>query len=244
MDKNQINQRKLKVYDTSMFPKLSSEEVLKKQHLYLLNLTLAPYIRYVKFTEEYLDMQAKDYQQEHLDALDNECISLIESEECATKMLEIDNEFAQRFRESIIVQLYSFLEGALVNSCEMYYSNKDIENPVSYNFPEQAGFDDAKAFIKNNVKIELKLINEELDFFCKLKTLRNRIVHHKTSFFNDDKKKINQLKTLSKGRFQMRSTEDLTTMYFLYFDKTEFSLEIIEKIKSLYVKLGENGVYY
>lgn len=244
MDKNQIDISKLKIYHTSMFPKISIEKVNKDQHLYLLDLTLEPYKRYIKFTEDYLDNQAEDFQQKHLDSLANENESWTVSEEYASKIHEVDNEFAQRFRESIIVQLFSFLEGALVSSCEMYYSNRDMEGPDGYDFPEKAGLDDAKSFLKKNAGIELKVINEELDFFCKLRTLRNRIVHHRTSFFTDDNKKINQLKALSKGRFQMRSKDDFMTIYFLYFDKTEFLFEIIEKIKSLYVKLGENGVYY
>ena len=244
MHKDKIDISKLKIYDTSMFPKINIEKVNKDQHLYLLDLTLEPYKKYIKFTEEYLDNQAEDFLQKHLDSLANESESWTVSEEYASKMHEVDNEFAQRFRESIIVQLFSFLEGALVSSCEMYYSNRDLEGPDGYDFPENAGLDDAKSFLKRNAGIELKVINDELDFFCKLRTLRNRIVHHRTSFFIDDKKKINQLKALSKGRFQMRSKDDFMTMYFLYFDKTEFSFEIIEKIKSLYVKLGENGVYY
>lgn len=244
MGKDKFDISKLKIYDTSMFPKLTREEVNKDQHLYLLDLTLEPYERYIKFTEEYLDNQAEDYQQKHLNSLKDENLSWKISEDYASKMHEVDNEFAQRFRESIIVQLFSFLEGALVSSCEMYYSNLDMEDPDDFNFPEKAGFDYIKKFLKSNAGIELKAINEELDFFCKLKTLRNRIVHHRTIFFNDDKKKINQLKALSKGRFQMTSKDDILPMYFLYFDKTEFSFEIIKKIKSLYVKLGENRVYY
>ncbi len=244
MGKMEIDISKLKIYDRSIFPKLNREDVKKDHHLYLLNLTLEPYIRYITFTEEYLDNKAEEYQQKHLNSLNNENESWIVSDEYASKMNEIDNEFAQRFRESIIVQLFSFIEGSLVSSCEMYYSNKEIEDPSDYHFPEKGGLDDVKSFLKNNAGIELKLINKELDFFNKLRTLRNRIVHHKTSFFTDDKKKINQLKALSKGRFQMRSKDDFMTMYFLYFDNPDFLFEIIENIKSLYLKLGERGVYY
>lgn len=46
---------KLKIYDRSMFLKLILEDFNKDQHLYLLDLTLEPYKRYVKFTKEYLD---------------------------------------------------------------------------------------------------------------------------------------------------------------------------------------------
>jgi hypothetical protein len=77
-----------------------------------------------------------------------------------------------------------------------------------------------------------------------LRTLRNRIVHHNTTFFTDEEKKINQIKTLSKQRFKLTTKQDVVTMYFLYFDNPAFSFEIIEKIKSLYEKLGQNGVYY
>lgn len=244
MGRDEVDISKLKIYDTSMFPKLNREDVKKDHHLYLLNLTLEPYIGYITFTEEYLNNKAEEYEKKHLKSLNNENESWIVSDEYASKMHEIDNEFAQRYRESIIVQLFSFIEGSLVSSCKMYYSNKDIEDPSDNHFPEKGGLDDVKSFLKNNAGIELKLINKELDFFNNLRTLRNRIVHHKTSFFTDDKKKINQLNSLSKGRFQMRSKDDFMTMYFLYFDKPEFSFEIIENIKSLYMKLGKNRFYY
>lgn len=227
-----------------MFPKVSREEFLKESHLYQLNLALKPYEKYIKFTEDYLDNQAENFQQKHLESLQYENENWKVSEEYAQKMIEVDNEFAQRYRESIIVQLYSFFERAIVDSCEMYYSNKELDESSLNETPDKPGLDYAKVFLKNNAGIKLKNINEELDFFCKLRTLRNRIVHHRTSFFSDEEGKINDIRALSKNRFKLIAKSDITTFYFLYFDNPTFSLEIIEKIKSLYCKLGQKGVYY
>jgi hypothetical protein len=244
MHRDKFDSSKKFIYDTRIFPKISREDFLKESHLYFLNLALEPYEKYIKFTEDYLDNQAENFQQKHLDSLDDENESWKVSEGHAQKMLEVDNEFTQRFRESIIVQLFSFFERALVNSCEMYYSNKEMDESDEEDVPDKAGLDFAKAFLKVKAEIKLKEINRELDFFCKLRTLRNRIVHHNTTFFTDEEKKINQIKTLSKQRFKLTTKQDVVTMYFLYFDNPAFSFEIIEKIKSLYEKLGQNGVYY
>jgi len=243
MNKDKFDFSKVKLHDTTLFTNLSREEFLKENHLYLLNLSLQPYEKYIKFTENYLDTQAENFQQKHLESIKDENEDWKVSEEYAKRMMEIDGEFAQRFRESIIVQLYSFFEMTIVHSCEMYYSNKEIDNEAEET-PEKAGLDYAKAFLKNKAGIELRLIHQELDFFCKLRTLRNRLVHHQTTFFTDDEKKINDIRALSKNRFQLTMKHGIAPNYFLYFDKPNFSFEIIEKIKSLYEKLGQNGVYY
>lgn len=235
---------RLKIYDLSMFPKVRREDFLKKNHLNLLDHELASYEKYIMFTEEYLDQQAEKFQKKHLDSLRDETIDWKISEEYAQRMFEIENKFAQRFRESIIVQLFSFFERAFVSSCEMYYSNKEMEENSLYEMPKKAGFHDAKKFLKKNVGINFKNFNKEIDFFAKLNTLRNRIVHHETSFFSDDEGRLNDIRLLSKNRFTLIEKQDITPSYFLYFDKPKFALEIIEKIKSLYCKLGQNGVYY
>lgn len=244
MSENKYDLNRLKIYDTSMFPKLKREEFLKENHVRFLDMALESYEKYIKFTEEYLDNKAENLQKKHLDSLNNENEDWRVSEHYAQRMFEVDYEFAQRFRESIIVQLFSFFERSLVSSCEMYYSNKEMDESNFNENPEKADFDYAKVFLKENTGVKLKDINNELDFFAKLKTLRNRIVHHKTSVFSDDEKKINDIRALSKNRFTLIVKQDITSSYSLYFDKPKFILEIIEKIKSLYYKLGQNGVYY
>src|SRR5690554_2891280 len=244
MHRNTIDLNMIRAYDTGMFPKMSREEFLKENHLHLLNLALATYERYIRFTEEYLKDQAEKFEQKHLESLQQENIEWKISEELAQRMFEIDNEFAQRFRESIIVQLFSFFEKAIVGSCEMYYSNKDIDENNPDEPPNKAGLDYAKDFLKRNTGIMLTDINDELDFFSKLKTLRNRIVHDQTTYFYDEEKKINDLRALSKSRFKLTERKPFPITYLIYFDEPKFSFEIIEKIKSLYSKLGKNGVYY
>jgi hypothetical protein len=243
MLKDEFDFSRLKIYDTSMFPQVNREEFLKENHLYFLNSALEPYEKYIKFTEEYLDNEAERFQEKHLKSIKDENEDWKISEKYVKRMMEIDGEFAQRFRESIIVQLYSFFEIAIVGSCEMYYSNKEIDDE-SEDTPDKAGLDYAKSFLKNKVGIELRLIHKELDFFIKLKTLRNRLVHHQTIFFTDEEKKINDIRALSKNRFQLTMKLDIIPTYSLFFDKPNFSLEVIQNIKSLYEKLGKNGVYY
>ncbi len=233
-----------KVYNIDMFPKINREGFLKENHLYLLNLALEPYVKYIKFTEAYLENQVENFQQKHLESLQNENKDWRKSEEYVQQMLEMDNEFAQKFRESIIVQLFSFFERTIVGSCEMYYSNKEIDESNFDGTPDKAGFDYAKTFLKKNARINLQNINDELGFFSKLNTLRNRIVHHQTLYFYDEEKPINDLRALSKNRFKLVENKTYPSMFHIYFDEPKFSLEIIEKIKSLYHKLGQNGVYY
>ena len=234
----------LKIYDASMFPKLKTDDFLKENHLNFLDMALKPYEKYINFTEEYLENEAQKFQKNHLDCLENENEDWKVSEDYAQRMIEIDSEFVQRFRESIIVQLFSFFEIAIVSSCRMYYSNLDIENTNHDNLHDKAGFDDAKFFLKEHAGIKLKNINVELDFFSKLNTLRNRIVHHQTSFFSDEESKINNIRALSKNRFKLSVKQDIIPYYTLYFDNPKFALEIIKKIKSLYMKLENNRVYY
>ncbi len=244
MLRDKFNIDRLKIYDTNLFPKVSREEFLKENHLYLLSLFLEPYEKYIRFTEDYLEKQANDLQERHLIECNDDNGSWLKSEEYASKMIEIDSEFAQRFREGIIVQLYSFLERSIIGSCESYYSNRELSDYEEIEISKIGVMDSVKSFLKNKVSIEINRINDEMNFFTNLGTLRNRIVHNSTSTFSDDEKNINRLRALSKNRFQMIKRDDFTTTYSLYFDNPDFSFEIIEKIKSLYVKLGENGVYY
>ncbi len=235
---------RLKIYDTSLFPKLKREEFLKENHIRFLDIALDPYIKYINFTERYLDNEADKFQNKHLDSLNNENEDWSVSEHYAQRMLEVDYEFTQRFRESIIVQLFSFFERSLVSSCELYYSNKEIDGSNFDKIPDKADFNYAKEFLKKSAGVKLKDINNELDFFAKLNTLRNRIVHCETSIFSDEERKINDIRALSKNRFTLAVKQDIIPSYSLYFDKPNFALEIIEKIKLLYYKLGQNGIYY
>lgn len=245
MSKDEFDLRGLRVYDTSMFTKIKREEFLKEHHLKFLDISLEPYVKYIKFTEDYLDTTAEDFQHKHLKVLEDDTADWKESQEYAKRMIEIDGEFSQRFRESMIVQLYSFFEQALVSSCEMYYSNKEEDENGFLVMSDMAGFDEAKAFLKKWAKIKLNVINKELDFFAKLCTLRNRIVHHGITSFSDEESKINNIRAISKNRFIFREEKnDFGMTYHIYFDNPAFSFEIIEEIKSLYKKLGKYGVYY
>src|SRR5690554_3066814 len=206
----------------NMLPKISREEFLKENHLNSLNLALEPYEKYIKFTEEYLKNQTEKFEHKHLESLQIENIDWKVSEELAQQMLEIDNEFAQRFRESIIILLFSFFEKAIVGSCDMFYSNKDLEEKTLIETPDKAGFDYAKSFLKMAAGIKLADINEELDFFTKLKTLRNRIVHNHTVHFHEEEKIINVLRALSKNRFRLTERKELIMTYHIYFDEPKF----------------------
>lgn len=244
MAKNKYKTSQIDIYDTSMIPEQKTEDFLKENHIVFLDLALEPYEKYIKFTEDYLNNEAEKYELRHIDCLKTKSLDWKESEHYAQRLLEIDNEFAQRFRKSIIVQLYSFFERSLVSSCELFYSNKDLNDNDREKIPNKASFYHAKKFIKNNAGIELEDIDYELDFFTELNTLRNRIVHHETSFFSDEERNIKAIRTLSKNRFSITEEQGVIHYYHLYFDKPKFALEIIKKIKSLYYKLGQNGVYY
>ena len=244
MGKLQYNYSNLKIYDTTIFPKLKRKDFLRKNHMNFLELELRAYVRYIEFTEDYLDKAAVDYQLKHKDALAEDTLGRKAAEEYRKKMFEVDGNFTQRFRESIIVQLFSFFEKAILNSCEMYSFNKELDEDHQEGMNAKAGFEEAKAFLKKEVRITLNDLNPELDFFSKLSTLRNKIVHHQLGNLSDDRKKINNIRAMSKNRFILQRKEDFLTTYFVYFDKPEFSYEIIDKIKMFYKKLGENGVYY
>ncbi|PZX60631.1 hypothetical protein LY54_03315 [Salegentibacter mishustinae] len=227
-----------------MFPKLKREDFLRKNHMNFLEMELKAYERYIAFTEDYLDKAVLDYQLKHKDALEEDTLDRKAAEEYRKKMFEVDGNFTQRFRESIIVQLFSFFEKAILNSCEMYYFNKELDEGHQEGMNTKAGFEEAKAFLKKEVRLTLNELNPELDFFSKLSTLRNKIVHHQLGNLSDDRKKINDIRALSKNRFIIQKKRDFLTSYFIHFDKPEFSFEIIDKIKLFYRKLEEKGVYY
>jgi len=244
MPRDGYNLSRLKIYDTSRFPKVNREQFLIKNHLQFLDEDLKPYERYIQFTEEYLEKAAIDFQKKHLKAADDEKLGWEICDKNINRTQEVDGDFTQRFRQSIIVQLYSFFEQALVSSCELYYSNKEIDKHDFDGLSNMAGFEEAKLFLKNHAMIELNALNQELDFLAKLTTLRNRIVHHRMTNFSDNKRDTNDIRALSKNRFRLMEKKDFTVTYSLYFDKPSFSFEIINMIKSLYKKLHHSGVYY
>lgn len=241
MLKGYFDLNKLKIYDSKMLSKVDRESLLKKNHLHFLDLALKNYEVYIKFTEEYLDNEAEKFQQKHIESLKNENRKL--REYYANRMLEIDLDFTQKYRESIIVQLYSFFERSLIASCEMYYFNKEMEDNDDLE-RRNSDFDFIKSFLKNIAGIKLETINSELDFFGKLRVLRNRLIHHDTVMFSDDETRINEIRALSNNRFQLIEKKDFIKTYSIHFDNPKFALEIIHKIKTLYSKLGENGFYY
>lgn len=143
------------------------------------------------------------------------------------EMIEIDVEFIHRFRSSIIIQIFSFLEVELKKFCE----NHSIQFSKEYSIDDLKGkndIDKAKKYLKRSANIDITSNQKQWRFLTNLRKLRNKIVHHKSILLEKDND-INALKELSVGNFELKSIENYG--YEILLNDKKFILKCLEQIE-------------
>jgi hypothetical protein len=150
---------------------------------------------------------------------------------------ELDYNFKGWFRNSIIIQLYSFLEVNLFKICE----NHKREYEKEYSVKDLKGHNDLDKAIKY-LKISAKINIKELpqwQFVDNMRKLRNCIVHAEGSIDNSAND-FRSIYDFSKNHFEINPVHDLSTNYQVYLNDKEFISKCICEIESFLFQIPNN----
>ncbi|PZR18912.1 MAG: hypothetical protein DI539_15970 [Flavobacterium psychrophilum] len=96
----------------------------------------------------------------------------------------MDVQIRSRFRQSVLIQLYSFMEVQLFKQCELH----KWRNNKEYSVRELKGntdLDKVALYYKNSVHFNIKEL-KEWQFIDSFRRLRNLLVHHEGLITNED----------------------------------------------------------
>lgn len=154
------------------------------------------------------------------------------SDSVTDQVYETEVEFINRFRSSIVIQLYSFLEFELKFYCEKHSK----ENYKEYSIYDSKGhneIDKIKKYLKQSASIDLtKLL--EWKFITDIKKIRNIIVHN-ISMIDCNHRDYDTLKNFSRNNYTLKphSKEE----YEIVFDKKEFIDFILKQFETFLVAI-------
>lgn len=149
----------------------------------------------------------------------------------AWHLLVID--IRSRFRESVIIQLYSYMEYFLTKQCEVHWSL----NGKGYSIRDLKGGNDLEKVVlyyKHSVGIDIKKLHQ-WNFITKFKTLRNTLVHQQGKL--DNKQKYNDIKNFVKGNFELRKDGTNEFDYQIVLSEKEFIGKCINEVEMFLYQL-------
>ncbi len=162
------------------------------------------------------------------------------------EMWKIDSNYIQFFRQSQIIQLYSFLEYKLRFACDTFAKIKKTVYTVR-DLNGSSDMDKTKKFMVKSMGIDLRHLEPEWSFFQNLRKLRNIIVHHNAEFSDKDND-YPALNSFQKGRFELqerkfKKSNDTRPKWFeIKLTEKSFLPEITSKMETLLVNIGKQEV--
>lgn len=118
---------------------------------------------------------------------------------------EIEIEFIQRFRFSVIIQLYAFLETELNYYCEIHYLENDKEFRVNQ-LKGNSDLDKIKTYLIKSAKIDISE-SQYWVFIDNFRKLRNCIVHSNGIILKNNGN-FNSIREFSKEKFDIEEYEE------------------------------------
>lgn len=109
-------------------------------------------------------------------------------------------EIGSRFRQSLIIQLYSFLEAHLYKQCEMHAIKYSKEYSV-HDLRGNNDLDKVAMYMKNSAGIDIKQLSQ-WQFVNSFKQLRNILVHREGRIV--DQNTYNKIKGFAKDNFEIQ----------------------------------------
>ena len=148
------------------------------------------------------------------------------------EMYEIEKEFMQRFRNSLIMQLFSFLESELKHHCELHAINYKKE----YSIDDLKGTDleKVKLYLKKSANKDLTKLEPQWKFINDLKKLRNRIVHD-NSMISEKHNDYKSIKAFSKTNFTMKDCGHGD--YLIILDQKKFINQCFDEVQKFLEKV-------
>ncbi|GFZ81088.1 hypothetical protein GCM10011531_09070 [Aquaticitalea lipolytica] len=223
----------------------------KDNNIFFLDLELQTFRNYAKFVEDHFDNSLTYHEKEY-----TEIMSKIEAEPkkyaddylnhlqdaLVEKVIEIDKDFVQSFRASMITQLFSFVERTIQDVCNSYCLMHKKEFGLN-DLRGNSEFEKAKLFLIKAAKVDIKELEPHWSYINNLRRVRNCIVHNNCIVFSDEIRKYSTLKSFSKGKYKLLKKDRNIVYYHLVFDDKKFMDEIIENILGLFEKLEKYDVY-
>jgi hypothetical protein len=168
-------------------------------------------------SKKYTDYYKKLKESEHNDSFLHSTTS---------ELQEIEEEFIQRFRNSILIQLFSYLENELKTICNAHsestksiYSVNDLKG--------NSDLDKIKKYLTKSMSIEVGKFTL-WPFINNLRILRNKIVHENSTIQIIDSD-LKSMRIFSKDKFLLKSLNPHPEFYNIIFDNREFLDECLNK---------------
>lgn len=147
---------------------------------------------------------------------------------------ELDYNFKGWFRNSIIIQLYSFLEVNLTKYCENHKNRYNKEYSLR-DLKGQNDLDKIAKYLKNSAEIDIKQLTQ-WKFIDNIRKLRNCIVHAEGRI-NTSNNDFRSISDFSKGRFKITNENGLPEIHQVYLDNKQFIKECISEIEGFLIQI-------
>ncbi|GFZ76261.1 hypothetical protein GCM10011531_01530 [Aquaticitalea lipolytica] len=226
-------------------------DFIKDNNIFFLDLELQTFRNYAKFVEDHFDNSLSNHEKEY-----KEIMAKIEQEpkkyaddylnhlqdSLVDKVIEIDRDFVQSFRASMITQLFSFVERTIQDACNSYCLNHNKEFGLE-DLRGNSEFEKAKLFLTRSAGVNMKELEPHWSYINNLRRVRNCIVHNNSTILFGEDKKLEILKAFSKGRYTFYVRGKDFESHNLLFDNKNFIDEIIDNIIGLFERLEKFEVY-
>lgn len=217
----------------------AKDTVHKAMFLFEVRYSYDSFKHYVELIDGNLGKESKKIETEYFETIDD--ISLNPNNYNAdfvneihmsqtNRIFKIEKEFKYRFRESMILQLCSYLESELKKHCEIMAFNNHTE--FSMALIKKFGNSDIQRLYKYyKVTYPKEKYNHKLWLFIdNLRKVRNRLVHH-GSITRIGESDYNSISKFSKGNFILKSYQKDGTEFLIRFNDLGFILLCNKKIK-------------
>ena len=223
----------------------------KDNNIFFLDLELQTFRNYAKFVEDHFEQSVSNGEEEYkkiMHKIDHNPLTYSNEElthiqdNLVDRLIEIDRDFVQSFRASMITQLFSFIERTIQDVCNSYCLMHNKEFGLD-DLRGNSEFEKAKLFLTRSAGVNMKNLEPHWSFINNLRRVRNCIVHNNSTILFGEDKKLEILKAFSKGRYTFYVRDREFKSHYLLFDNKKFIDEIIENILGLFEKLEKNDVY-
>ncbi|AZA54041.1 hypothetical protein [Chryseobacterium sp. G0201] len=144
------------------------------------------------------------------------------------QLYELEEEFVQRFRQSLIIQLFSYVERDLKSICNSHSSSTESIYSI-IDLKGSNDLDKIKKYMSKSMNIEIAKFSL-WPFINSLRILRNKIVHEDATIQANDND-FNNLFAFAKNRFKLKSDNPKPIFYTIKLYDQIFLNECIKNVE-------------
>ncbi|WP_133147495.1 hypothetical protein [Chryseobacterium aquaticum] len=173
--------------------------------LFYVELSMISFKNYLKLTEDNFTVQKKaltDKYNQYKNSNENHDHFRSPLHMTYDQLYELEEEFVQRFRQSLIIQLFSYVESDLKGICTSHSSSTES----IYSITDLKGHNDLdkiRRYMSKSMNIEIAKF-PLWPFINSLRILRNKIVHENAMIQTKDND-FNNLSSFAENRFELKS---------------------------------------